>query len=213
MGLNYSFVVVVTRKNVDGLLHAIARRLAGPDRARLTAAIPWRPRSESRRVLTLGDVVLDARGVAALSLSKDHEVGSDACFSFAYLADDAIVQYLSDPNNSNERALRGAQAQIGCVWTSLWAGENLAVVHATAATSSMSRLFRDSSSIRSSWADIFRESRAEALFLDTEHETWDLLAPRAQRVQKPDAEEFCFADDYHVSVDHYYRAAMTLAGL
>lgn len=213
MGLNYSFVVVATRKKVDGLLHAIARRLAPPDRARLTAATPWRPHSESRRALTLGDPAIDARGIAALSLLSNYEERNNACLSFVYSADAAIVEYLSDPNNSNERVRRDAQVRIGCVWISLCAGEDLAVVQATAATSSMSRLFCESSIIQSTWADVFRESTAEALFLDTEDETWDLLAPCKQRVPKPNAEEFCFADDYHFSVDHYYRAAIALAGL
>ncbi|MEO7734311.1 MAG: hypothetical protein ABIY55_25360 [Kofleriaceae bacterium] len=209
MGLNYGFHVIVPRARTTALLEAVAAHLVDADRARLIAALPWQPSVESQRLLASTEIATDARGIARLALQTS-ETPESWCFSFMHRADAPLIAYLADhPAPHNRHAALGELVRVGCVWTTLRAGETLAVFEGVAATSDMSRLFAASASVQATWVDIAARAGALQLFFDTEDEIyWDVVANPRRRVPRPPDEDFTFDDDYQVSVDHFYQRAI-----
>lgn len=208
MGLDYSFVIMGPAAGTGRLLQELAKRLSREDKQRLLTAIPGHLTSAKKESADAQDHAI--RGIAGLSLTQ-HEHKNDYCFSFLFQPDPELCEY--EKRNGN-RPREDGRIPIGCVWTQLHSGGEFALIQATAATTGMSLLFTQSSSIQDAWITLAATSGGHALFRDTEDpDRWELLYPEQRRVPRPDEEAQYLPDCITVSPDSYCRAALELAGV
>lgn len=175
--------------------------------------MPWHPEVDRVARRRNGDPTRLRSGIRGFG--RDGEGAYGYCLSFLFPRDDALLEYY-DRRLESPPPGKG-KVPVGCVWSTLEAGRELAVLRCTAATTSMSLLF-DSTSARALWADIGWASDAAAVFLDTEREQWELVFPRERILERPDDERYLLdgdglEDDWHVDADGYYGAALRSAGL
>lgn len=208
MGLDFSFNLVVPIAAIDEVLTQLAARLCGRDRARLLAALPWRP-SQERIVEWKGALVQEGWGVGRIEHSDDER---DAALCLAPLVDMDQAVLAHENRRGMPLPREGGLACFGCMWTSFYAGSRFFVISSTAATSDMSRLCESSDSIQAPWKELASATSALALFLDTEQErTWTLLHPTTRTVERPDEELFELFDDCRPGVDAYWSDALARA--
>ena len=211
MGLDFSFFVVTSRDRVNELLETVAAFVAEEDEARLRAALPWQPSIDRVSPWRGESPARDQRGFLNLQ-RHSHERGEDRCFTFLFPPDEELAKYRL--SCSSTRRGRDGRVPVGCVWCQIRAGDRLAVFHAVAASTDMSRLFQRSSSVRSVWSKISIEAEATALLFDFEDtDRWELLYPHTAHIPKPDEELYLFADDLNSNVDAYFEEVLLEAGI
>ncbi len=214
MGLRYSFEIVTAKSRVDLLLRRLAEIVAAEDRERLLAAIPWSPEIDRVTRCRDGESVRLRYGITGLARHEERQ--NDYCLSFLFPSSDALSDYelLQRRTASPSRG----RVPVGCVWSSLEAGRELAVLRCMAATTCMSVLFERCTGGRALWAELGWASNATAVFLDTEAEAWELVFPSGRTVPRPDEEPYLLEGmdleyERYVHVDAYYGEALRLAGL
>lgn len=211
MGLDYSYVVAAPTSVVDNLLQEVRKHVIPEDDRRLAAVIPWIAEVD-RVVEWIGDpAARDRRGIRGLRRGE-YEAQNSYCLTFEFPTDAALAAYsLSDAQRKPRRA---GFTPVGCVWLKLNAGEDYALFRGTAATSPMSRLFLESSSVRAVWCEIAKRSGASAVFLDLEQgDRWELIYPASRSIELPEEEDFILEDDLNVNIDTYTREVLRLSKL
>lgn len=86
------------------------------------------------------------------------------CLAFRFPVDDAALRAFCDDADVET-------ATVGCFYTRLWIGARFVVLEATAATTGMSRLLLDSSSVRQAFVRIAVACGAVAVVVDVEEGT------------------------------------------
>jgi len=195
--LRFSFELVTCAASVDLLLLALAEQLDEPDRKRVAQALPYRP------ALAYGAV---REGIGGLAL-REYERANDVCFTFVFPPDSELVCYASE----YEPPPTGGPIPVGCVYTKLHVGREHSLLTCTAATSSMSRVFERSPSVRDSWRNLAVTARSRALFFDAERDSvWDRLWPDPRTARRPELDAFSSEDFAHLTdVDAYCAAALS----
>ena len=214
MGLSYGFEFIVPRSGVRRLLVALAEHLCDEDRQRLSDALAQEPPGGSRG----GDdhdhipAAPIARGVSEDKAWTRFWIADNSyCFSFLFSPDDAAVAAYDRESRLRENGM----ARVGCVYTSLAVGERHVVLHASAATSDISRLFQASAAVQETFRAIAERARASAVFFNVEDDEWTLVWPDRRQCPRPDDEEF----DYYEfdvdpeAIDLYAVEALRLAGV
>ena len=186
MGLDYGYEIVIGAERSGELIEALASHLAADDRLRLLAA-----HREYGADLMRG-------------LNPDETSFREVCFSFQFPLDETLREY------GNLRIADGAgqYALVGCVWSSVVYGERYVLFRGTAATTEMSILFRDSASVRSTFAGIGATASAFAVLFDDEQELPIEIWPRAGRVALAATPEAFHDDERELNVDQYCAAVL-----
>ena len=189
MGLRYSFDIIADRNAVDALVLEVAASVTSRNRDRLLACTPFLPEAALR------DMRRDV-----------FERGTDICLAFLVAPTSEVVSYSAGSGAESERGL----VPVGCVWTSLRAGERFAYLSAAAATSPMSRLFEASPTVQSVFTGIAARAGCRAAYLYDESERYRLLWPSRRAVEPPpDEDEFLLEH----RVDDFCAAVLAAAGL
>lgn len=204
MGLNYSFTLLCERSRIDAVLAALAEHLVPEDRMRVLSALPWRPASETERLVRSGEMAVDARGIHGMPRTSSEL--SEHCLSLA-------LSVAPEHRDQWPYRLEDGRTGIGCMWTSIDAGRRFAAIQMTAATSDMSRLLEAGSDARYVFLQIASKGGARALLFDREKELVEQLHPSppstsrgaGRWVERPDEERHCFVDDWNIDIDGGYR--------
>lgn len=99
-------------------------------------------------------------------------------------------------------------ASIGCIWSTIVTGQRFAMFTATAATSHMSDLFRESPSVRTVFTEIASESGCRVALFDDEQPEVIVFWPEGPRriwIDHP------WNDYFDFEVDGYCAAAIQAA--
>jgi len=192
MGLRYSFILIARREPADKLTPILVDHVAHDDRVRLLAAASTNLEEFVHRI---------KRDTLEERLRK---VSGDICLTFLFPQDDALRAYVArqDPSAmQQQRTYNNVEdtdiIPVGCVWTKWKDGKEFIIVETTAATSDMSRLFAQSTSVAETFQRIAQ--RAEAVLLLFDDESPELLQvwPGARRRLEK------------INVDHYYDSNFT----
>jgi hypothetical protein len=205
MGVRYSLNLLTRRNECDSLLAEFSSLLDDEGQARLRQ-LTWSPESEVRRRTLIGTDDIDARGIAGLPLAK-HEFSNSHCFSLLVQLELGLASLVGD----HGLKCFGQAGSFGCLWTSIFAGEEFLLLQVTAATSGMSRVLERSEVIQDTWAELARKVRATFAYVDVEDRTAMKLYPRFGDLYLPDTETLAFVGDERFSIDRlalYLIAAM-----
>ena len=209
MGLDYSFEMVLHKRDLNTFLEELCKHLCEHDRLRLLECLPWAPEVEKNRSCVGKDLIKECIGINGLRSMKEEDE-NDYCFSMLFKRDEILREYEAEYNDSSEID----KVAIGCIWTSVYGGNKLAVITFTAATTRMSLLFLSSPEIRETWTDLARDTNSLALFFDTEEgDEWYLNYPRMEKVERPYDEPYSIDNALHLNVDEYYHEVLTMAGI
>jgi hypothetical protein len=189
-------------------LEKLSAVLTEDDRLRMQRCLPWEPEIERYRYQA--DKNLEFRESLGIrgcrSMNEENE--NDYCLTMCFKRDKVLQEYEAKYHMDPSREL----LVLGCVWTSVRAGNQFAAIASTAATTEMSLLFNRSPQIKRTWMNLAQGMKAIALFFDREEgDRWNLIYPAKRKVLKPD-DEACWVADCLV-VDAYYQDAFRLAGL
>ena len=138
----------------------------------------------------------------------DEENENDYCLTLCFRRDKVIREYEARYNMQGKHDT----IMLGCIWTSVYAGKQFAVIKSTAASTEMSLLFLRSPVIKKTWADLAKEMGAVALFFDQEDgDEWNLFYPAHRKVVRPDDDAYWIDDG--LIVDAFCQDAVRLAGI
>lgn len=185
MGLDYSFEIYVPRVRARSLLAAV-NQISEP-----SGELP-------PTTVHFGD------GVEALTMActSRWEGGRHVCFgatgdvtepfelelSLWFVADDVVLAYGSDLKPAVRDSDGVLRRSIGLIYLSVeeapGLGDDLRLVRFTAATSSMSRLFEASTSVKARFARLARDAGAELCLLDLEDDWPIAIAVGAVSLQR-----------------------------
>ena len=195
MGIDYSLCLIVARKKSGNLLAHLSELLTNDCQVRLHK-LSWSPESELRRNTAIGTSEIDARGISGFE-----RMGSDApnsyCLSLHVQLEPAMKELLGD-NGFNCFDQPGA---FGCMWTSVYAGDEYILLEMTAATSRMSRVLQKSNVVQSAWKKLAEATDAIFAYVDLEDETALQLFPIYGDLFLPDCDTLSFVRDYRYSID------------
>ena len=209
MGHDYSFEMVLHKRDLNAALEALCSHLCEIDRLRLRECLPWAPEVETDRAGDAKNPIRECSGIRGFRSMKG-EYENDYCLSMLFERDEVLREYEADYHFRGE----GDKVTVGCIWTSLYAGRRLAVMTFTAATTNMSLLFQRSPKIRETWTDLARATRSLALFFDKEEgDEWYLIYPRVEKVGRPYDEPYSIDNTLDVNVDEYYHEVLAMAGI
>lgn len=209
MGLDYSFEMVLRKHDLNEALEALCKHLCNSDRLRLLDCIPWAPEVEKHRSGKGKNVFKECLGIRGFRSMKVEDE-NDYCLSMLFKRDKILREYEADYNYDSQ----SDKVAIGCIWTSIYTGQKLAVITFAAATTNMSLLFQRSPEIQKTWDELVMETNSLALFFDTEEgDEWYLLFPRKKKVERPYDESYYFDNALHVNVDEYYLNVLEVAGI
>lgn len=200
MGLNYSFELILGYKQIDELLLALTQRLCRGDAERLFAALPWCPTEDVELVWGSGRPSRERTGILGL---LDDPFGS---VSMLFAPDEGLLAY--DRERPCER--EEGKFRVEGVHLRLDVGLEFAVLRATAATSPVSRAFRDSVSVRQSFVELAQATSAKALFFDWEERNWTCLHPLERAVHRPNILSYQSNDSRYLRTDHYAEDVLDL---
>ncbi len=202
MGINYSLCIVAKRDQTTGLLASLAEHLSACSRARLPNG-GWKPETEVRRTTRIGTTEVDARGIAGV-LPEEREVCNHYCLSFEVHLEREVEAYVPD---HRFRCFERPDS-FGCMWTSVFAGDEFVLLEMTAATSRMSRVIQHSETIHKMWIDIARRSHSIFAYIDIEERDAIQLFPAVGHLWLPDIETLAFENDWRFSVDRFVMFLM-----
>ncbi|WP_141731180.1 hypothetical protein [Oligoflexus tunisiensis] len=160
------------------------------------------------------DIVLDAfsKHVATADREKLQSLPKRCCLNMLFPQDGEVMGYLDLQESPCSK--EGNFLSVGCVWTTIYAGSELACLWSAAATTDMSLLFNESDAVKNTWLNIAETSAALALFLDIDHTSWNMLHPRKVWVERPSMEDYGWPlDDIPADVDKYLFEALEKAGI
>lgn len=137
-------------------------------------------------------------------LNPDETSFREVCFSFQFPLDEALREY------GGHRIADGAgqYALVGCIWSSVVYGDRYVLFRGTAATTDMSNLFRNSASVRSTFAGIGATASASVVLFDDEQGLPVEIWPRAGRVALAATPESYYDDEDGLKVDRYCAAVL-----
>jgi hypothetical protein len=208
LGLDYSFIVVLSRSELSFALEKLCTVLYEEDRLRMQRCLPWEPEVERYQYqVDKGRGFRECLGIRSYRLMKE-EYENDYCLTMCFKRDKVIGEY-EDQYNMNRKH---DMIMLGCIWTSVYAGNRFAAITSTAATTGMSLLFQRSPSIKKTWTGLAQKMKAIALFFDQEEgDQWNLIYPARRKVMRPDDDAYWI--DESLMVDAYYQDAIRLAGI
>jgi hypothetical protein len=187
MGLDYSFIPVAELRNADQLIRAVAARLPSDDSERLISCLPY---SADKGLKSIRRYDFEQ------GLYDENEMET-VCLQFLFPMDAQLAAYAKTSSLQE----REKQLPVGCVGCSIRSEKRFCVVRATAATSAMSRLFAESSSVKNTFTEIGRRGGALVALLDDEQPPSTVgIWPYSGRLTLPSTTE-PFGDD-----DSYYTA-------
>ncbi len=209
MPLSYAFTLVVPVAHLARAMTTLAAHMETMDSERLLAAHPWRPAITHRME---GATAPHGHGLRDLA-RRTYEGHNSYGFAYRFaIGDEALRRYVETSPITGQEG--DPAAHVGCVYTRFSSGQRWLLIEASAATSSMSRLFDESASVRATWVAMAGAMGARALFLDREEaEHWWLL-PDGSPVPRPDDDEFAMVENTIVfDVDARASEALDLAGM
>ena len=166
-------------------------------------SLDWKPETERERVTESGTTVVDARGIAGLQLAElDRE--NHYCLSLKIFG--LEKQFHPFTNESRIDAEAGS-VEIGCMWTSVFAGAEFVMLQLMAATSPMSRIVSGSNSVARLWYNFAESAHALRGYVDLETDTAKQLYPVSCDLLLPSdyAFHFCDDEDAQFSIDDFAR--------
>jgi len=172
MGLDYSYELIALRGRTKQLVSALLTHLVPKDHDRLLAALG----SGDEKLLQ----TVQRDDLESMLFEKGYD---SLCLAFLFPSDDHLKEYGGIEEFAD---IEGNRVAVGCVWGSLEVGNNYIRFTATAATSSMSRLFEKSPSIRKTLTQIAKDAAADLLIFDDESDG-NVLAvwPSEQQIKRP----------------------------
>lgn len=195
MGIDYSLCLIAKREDSHSLLDNLCVHLDSRSRDRI-ATKKWFPESENRRTTLIGTHDVDARGIAGMQLA-DGESSNSYCLSLQVQIERDFEPLLADHRfKCFERP-----GSFGCMWTSIFAGNDYVLLEMTAATSEMSRVLQKSEAIHAIWIELAKNSNALFSYIDIEEQIAIQLFPTYGDLTLPDFQTLAFDGDYRFSVD------------
>ncbi len=197
MGLDYSLCAIFRRTGAEGILKDLSLLLDEESRRRIEE-LTWSPREEKLRQTLIGTMEVDGRGISELQPEED-ENGNYFCFSLLIQLETEMEKHLIDHNFQ----CFGKAGQFGCMWTSLFCGQEYVLLQMTAATTPMSITLRESQAIQEKWTGFAKTAEAIVAYLDIEDRVAKQLFPGVGDLYLGDCETLQFTGDIHFSVDRF----------
>lgn len=194
MGIRYSLCLITKRQDADLLLAKLGELLDAESRARIGSK-KWSPESEERRTTVIETSDIDARGIAGFR--TDGESPNLYCLSLQIQLERELESFVRD----HHLRCFDRPGAFGCMWTSVFAGDQYALLQMTAATSGMSRVLQRSEEIHFAWFELERKANALFAYVDIEEKIAIQLFPFRGELRLPDYEPLAFEGDDHFSVD------------
>lgn len=208
MGLDYSFFTVLNQSELSAALEKLCTALCEDDCMRMQRCLPWKPEVERYRFHANKNMEFRERVGIRSFRSMDEENENDYCLTMRFKRDKAIREYEARYNIYG----RHDTIMLGCIWTSVYAGNRFAAIKSTAASTEMSLLFLRSPGIKKTWTDLAKVMGAVALFFDQEEgDEWDLFYPANRKVMRPDDDAYWIDDG--LIVDEFCQDAVRMAGI
>ena len=195
MGIAYSLCLVIKREDSDLLLDKLCALLDSPSRDRIGSR-KWSLESEVKRTTLIGTSDIDARGIAGIQLAES-ETSNSYCLSLQIQLERELESLIPD----HKFMCFERPGAFGCMWTSIYAGNQYVLLEMTAATSGMSRVLQQSQAIHTAWIELAKKANAMFAYIDTEEQIAIQLFPTYGELRLPDYETLAYDGDYRFSVD------------
>lgn len=197
MGLNYSLCAVYRKARAEGMLQDLSEFLDRESRQRIQT-LRWAPHKEKIRQTLIGTKDVDGHGIDGLEL-REHESINHYCFSLLIPLEAELEKQFPDHGFPRfEKAYK-----FGCMWASVYSGQEYVLLQMTAATTAMSRILGDSRVIQEKWAEFARKSEAVVAYLDLEVQVTKQLFPGFGDLYLPECSTLYFVGKGHFSVDRF----------
>jgi len=145
-------------------------------------------------------------------------IGLDSvCLIFLFPADESLTAYAKTlPPHANVRKYPSTSdpslMAIGCVWSSWKCGKTFVLFEASVATSDMSRLFSQSTSISATFTHIAQRAGALVAILDEDCERTQIWPGTRRRLPAVDEDQFR-QEDLNLDVDAYCSSLLAAADI
>ena len=165
MGLDYAYEFISERTSADRLVRAMCPHVVPDDRKRLMDYLNLH--------LGLIDVMEHITQDTFERRTLNHE-SQEICLSFLFAMDEHVLGFTDRSKDKSSFGTVEGKIPIGCVWTSIKCGKKFVVIRATAATSDMSILFEQSTSVRATITEVCQTGNPLLVLFDDEQS--DLVA-------------------------------------
>jgi hypothetical protein len=207
MGRNVSLCLITRRAAADSLLRNFSGILDDAGRRRL-GSCRWLPETEICRTTADGRSERYASGISGLARC-DYDAANSYCFSFHV----QMERELEESFDEQDFDCFAQPGSFGCMWTSLYAGEQFLLLQCTAASSRMSDAIEHSKTIRDLWVRLARDSHAVFAYIDLEHEMALQLFPGQGYLNIP-SDSMSSPDDHRqFSVDRMTEFLLSINGV
>lgn len=212
MGKNYTFTFMTKKENLLTLIEAFSKRLSKKDRDRFSGFHIYEPELEACIANSWGESSTIQLGIKLLQSNDECGSINHYCFSLLPAIDESIEVYFQDRDYYPDK--EDGKYPLGCAYTSLYVAKNCVLLQVSAATSSLGKLFEDSSNIQSLFKGIADEVGNTTIFLDKEDDLyWWQLHPESKREVKPSIDLLSnYKETSIIDVDAYVIEAERLAG-